>query len=297
MNEKSFLILENRKHKKYVNLIIFTPECRMDTFMSCISYWIYGTTANRKLLRKEILLFFAEKCFINQKFKSIQDVVNLYFQNKLVFNHENPYVKTAKEAFNFISTNSDQRIVSSIETMIAITSKYLKICIFLDMGRNKRVKIFGDEKCKISIWLYYNSQNKTCKIKHWKGLTFVKRKTMYELRVSKQKGEMVPVCDFKRKDSIHTCKIYEFENEWIFTVFPTNGYKQFQTPCFIYLQAQDTDEATCVASTSDSNMNPYFYIESDAETVLIHIVQADTNETADTLLQFKHKHKNKITIL
>lgn len=264
----------------------FAPTSKIDTFMSCVSYWVYGSVIYRKFIRKKLMLFFAKKCF-KHKFKSFNEIANAYVSDKIEF-YKNPYVKTMDNAIKFIFKNSIPGIISSFDIMIKIVSDCLCVCV-APCKNWQNSKIFKEN----IMHLIYDFENKECKLLFVDGLRKIKRKTMYQLMVSKIENEIISVCEFQRIDQIHTCCIDETNSKWIYTVFPTNGYKQL-SKCFIYIQKNKNNAAKCVSST-DGKLNPYFMIDNDDsdkyENIYVHLVHAETLKESKNLLQYKRKIK------
>jgi len=295
----------NKKHKLVREM--YKPKCDVDMFMSCISYWIYGNTYKRHNLRVRFVLFFANNCFI-QNYDNITDIINAHVANDLDFINDNKYnVNNANDAIKFVCLNSTVGVISSHELMCQVVADCLCAQISMRIGRNKYDSYNHDIKAYIEnyICLFYNTTKKEYKLAYIYGLRKVWTKTMYQLRVCKQKdknNEMRVVCDFKREGRIHSCKINEKINpKWAWTVFPTNGYKQMKK-CYIYVMiGNNSNCAKCVTST-DGTLNPYFFIEKDDDeddndddnnntTIEIFAIEQETLDLSNKLLLYKRKIK------
>ena len=211
------------------------PISNLDTFMSCVSYWIHGSTVFRKSVRKRLILFFTKECF-KCEFVSVNQIANAYFQNKSK-GEKNRVVETIDEAMRFVFKNSIPGIISSLRIMIMVVSDCLNICVTSN-NKWQNPKIVKENV----MHLRYDFENKLCKLLIVKGLCKIKRKTMYRLFVSKVENELAHVCDFERTAQIHKCCIKERKRNWIYTVTPINEYKHV-SKVFVYLQKCGSDTA------------------------------------------------------
>lgn len=293
----------NKKHELVKD--IYKPKCNVDMFMSCISYWMYGNTYKRHSLRIRFILFFANSCFV-QKHDNINDIINAHVANDLDFIDDNKYnIESANDAIKFICLNSTVGIISSHKLMCQVVADCLCAKISICVGRginnfdfyNYDIKEYNENH----INLYYNSIKKGYRLAHLYGFQRIWKKTMYQLRVCKQEdknNEMCVVCDFVRTGRIHSCKINEkISSKWVWTVFPTNGYKQMKK-CYIYVMiGGDSKRAKCITST-DGRLNPYFFIEdainnnnNNNNTIEIFAVEQETLDLSNKLLLYKRKIK------
>ena len=132
-------IIQIHEREKKFKKIFYTPTSNHDTFMSCVSYWVYRTTGKSECVRKKLLLFFAKKCF-QLDFKTINHVVN-HATNICVEFYKNDFVNNVTDARNFIFTNTRLGIISSIDIMCMVVSEYYKIYVRI-IGH--RTKCFGN---------------------------------------------------------------------------------------------------------------------------------------------------------
>lgn len=273
-------VLKPHKLNQMIKSIYCKPICERDTLMSCISYWLYGTPANRIYVRSRLLLYFAHQCF-NVKFESVSDIINSFMTNSVKY-HPNVFVKDRSEAMKFIFTNMRPGIVSSSTIMCKIAARCIDIRITLKIYKTRRRKGFGNKEfAKAAMHLEYG-RDKRFLLAYENKLKKTNTRSQFDLHAYIKPGNSEFVSSFDRVDDIHSIDVVN-DVDCIYKI-TTKTSKKFYI--FSHSLASETVE---YISSSNNFGDSHFFIDNVPCKLLV--VFAESRAVAKNLATFMPKIK------
>lgn len=287
--------------KKSVNIqnkhFLIEPISDNDSFFSCISFWLYGCTEQRQELRTKVLLHLVNITF-RTNFDTIDTVITASYKKELCVKNnklsKELYMKNNKllkemsvdDIIKFICVNKRVGIVSSVYRMCLVICDFLKVNMYVS-----RCHFYYNQNDNFTHTISIKKQRNKYKLMEFIGLRKTLIKTKYQLRVSKRDNEMKVVCDMKTHDLSYSCILHEYQSDWIYTVFPTQGCFHKKT-IFVFVRDINSNYIKMMGSTLKENMNPYFYIDDfKDEGVEIIVIQRNTWEDAKKYILYERKLK------
>lgn len=283
--------MKMQKVKQNKDVTVWAPRDPTDTFMGCLSFFLYGHTGKRRFLRRKLMRFFARECFENaHALETVQLGPQPRFRKKRA---ERYHMQTADEAARFFHVNSARGRVSNARTMCRVVSRCFRVAVYLDQQR------IGDKKASViaHLHLQFCRQDKKFTLVYWsEKFQKVLTMTTYELRVSRVIGEMVQQGKLTRENDVHriTVQLPPHSKPVIYTVFPVGEYKQCRS-IFIFRRCSAYSRkcvfvASCLVDEKD--YNPYFFLGNDGDAELavqLIVVETDTYKDAVNILQIQCK--------
>lgn len=273
------------KKKLAIDNVLYTPENGIDTFMSCISFWYYGTVRKRCAIRRILLLHFAMTQF-GCKFKSVKHIVRQYWQDNL--ESQNPETWSVDKTIEFILVNEESGVISCTETMCQIVASYFRVNVYV---RGK--KVAGPVKQRLigTIGLEYSLKNKKFSLLVIKNFKNVRMNGLYRVCVTEKNNEWTDLGNMKRVDMVNQLEVVPAKKNQLYTIIPL-GMCYHKHPLHVYLQKQGSETCQLAAIVEKGKQNPYFFIKSMDPTNIIAVCQSTENDAEEVL-----RVKNKLTVV
>jgi hypothetical protein len=255
----------------------YTPVKSTDTFMSCISFWIYGNVKMKMPLRTELLLYYAESTF-GQYFNSLDAFVKAYLRNEIPPN---------VDAFSFILNNRYKGILIDFKLMCQIISNRYDTTVYVN----------GDAICvakdRISLlFLVYDKNTKTFKLKMLSGLENQSVKPVLRLCKFICPGSWEDMGELSRYGAVSKILITPSSKKDLYTIIPLEE-NFHNTNLYVFVRYKCRNECRKIAASEKShNFNPYFFADTIKEIEILAVQQENETRAINTLLL-----ENKIIVI
>ena len=255
----------------------YTPLKSTDTFMSCISFWIYGNVNMKVPLRTELLLYYAELTF-GHYFNSIDGFVKSYVKNEIPPN---------AEALSFILNNRYKGIIKDFKLMCQIISSRYDTTVYVN---GSAVCVAKD---RISLlFLVYDKNTKTFKLKMLSGLENQSVKPVLRLCKFIRPGSWEDIGELNRHGAISRIFITPSSKKDLYTIIPLDE-NFHNTNLYVFIRCKLRNECRKVAASEKShNFNPYFFADTTKEIEILVVQRENETRAINTLLL-----ENKIIVI